>query len=102
MPDIHAAEVGAARIWVANPLHYGHFAVVENLLEGCRVGVESQLIAYRQHLVLGDYDHRSAVVVDRIVVRDQSIHEIVPAGQLNDDENRGFTVCCHLCEPPGV
>ena len=90
--DVHAAEVRARGVGVADALDHGHIAVVVELLEPAAVGVEAERVGDRQHLILRDVHQRARVVVVPLGIRDEGVHEVVAARKLHHDQDRVLTV----------
>ena len=85
VPDVHAAEVGAVGVGVADALHNGDLALFEHILDGPEVGVERERVVYRQHILALDLDQFAVIVVGRAVVGDERVHKVVSTRQLHND-----------------
>jgi hypothetical protein len=95
MPDIHRAEVGTARFGIANTLDDRHFPFIIELFDRSHRGMKPDGVIDRQHLILGNADFWPVIAVQGVAVRDNSIQAVVTPGQLQDNQNRSFGVCCH-------
>ena len=84
VPDVHAPEVGAVGVGVADTLDYGHLPLVVQPFEGGGVTVNRQLIADGQHLIFLEHDALSGVVVVPVGIGHHCVHKVVAPGQLYD------------------
>jgi len=101
--DVHRPEVRAVGVLVADPLDYGHVPVVKHLFERSGARVERKFVVDRQNAILAHTHHGSNVVVKPAGVRDERVHEVISAGQLDYYQYRRFAVRDrnHLGAPPG-
>ena len=84
VPDVHAPEVGAIGVRVADALDDGHLSLVVQTLEGCGVGIHRQLIVDGQDIVLAHHNFLAGVVIVLVGVGHYGVHEVVAAGKLNN------------------
>ena len=98
VPDVHRAEVGPGGVGVAHAVDDGHVALVELFFQRGHGRVEAYLVVQLKHPVLGDLKGRPVVEVVPVGVGDYGVEVVVPAGELQHDQYRGFAVavCCHL------
>ena len=75
---------------VTNAVDHGHFALVVKVLNGCEGWVERQFIADGQDFFLGDAHRFPAIVIKRVLVGDDRVDVVVPAGQLDNYQDRVF------------
>ena len=74
-------------IGVADALHDGKLAVLQQLVEALHGGVQANLVIDLQHLALGEVQGGPILVVKIVGVRDDGVEPIVAAGHLEDHEN---------------
>ena len=70
----------------------GKMAVIVELLQWGHAGVEAHLVIQGNDLVFGNVHRRAVVPIQRVGVRDDRVHVIIPTTQLQNDQNRIF---CH-------
>ena len=65
-----------------------------------KMRMEAEVVVYRQHPVLWHIHRPPEVVVQRIAVRHDRVHEIIPAAQLQHNQNRILTLASPCFRPP--
>ena len=90
MPDIHGPKMRSARVGIPDTLHNRHITLLKHLLQGHRIGVPGQGIIHRQNFILAKPNNGPAIVVYAVGIRDNCVHEVIAALQLNNDQNRIF------------
>ena len=88
--------MGSDGIGVADPLNYGHLALVVELLDGTHAGVEAHVVIHGQHLIGGKPQHIAIVLVVGVAVGNEGVQGIVGAGHLKYHQDRVFLGGGHL------
>ena len=76
----------SARVRVADALDDGQLVLVVQRLERLQVGVEADLIVQVEHLVGGDPDLGSKLVIQPVAVGDDGVQAVVAAAELDHDQ----------------
>ena len=88
--------MGPAGVRIPDTLDDGNVAQVVQFLDGRGVRVDADLVVDGQDAVFLYMDGRPMVVVLPVPVRDDSVHEVVAAGELDDDQDWRLAVIYHV------
>ena len=88
MPDVHAAEMRAVWIRIADALDDGHLALVIQGLEFREVRIQADGVRQLEHLVRGEAEGRPDGCVARISKRDERVDAVIAARKLQHDEDQ--------------
>ena len=92
VPDVHGTEVRARGVGETDAVDKGDLAHVPKLLHGFHGRVEGELVVYLEHLLFLDPNHLPVVEIKGVVVGYQGVEVVIPAGKLQDDQDRVFLV----------
>ena len=98
VPDVHAAEVRTVRVGIPDAVDDGDLAFVPKRLDGRHVGVESEPPVNGNHLVSGDSDVGTEVVIMSIRVGDNGVQRVIRASQLDYNEGPAVIGGGHLAK----
>lgn len=87
VPDVHADEVAAVGVGIADAVNDGHASVVEELLESFGGGVKTEGIVEFEDVLPGDRELAAVSVVGVHLVGNYGVQAVISAGELDDDEN---------------
>jgi len=87
LPDIHALEVGAVGLRVADVLDDGDLALLEQLANGSQGGVKAHVIVKLDYIRFGDADGRAHLVIELVGVGHDRVQAVVSAAELADDQD---------------
>ena len=90
VPDVHAAEVAARAVGVADAVDDSHVAVIPEPAQRGQFGVEADAVVQLEDALVRDSHHGPLFAVKRLSMGDYGVHVVVAAGKLQDHQNRIF------------
>ena len=87
VPNLHGPKVGTIRIRVANVLHDPHLAFFPELVQVFHAWMQTDMIVKPQHFIFFQAQGRTVLVVGVIGIWNDCVQPVVPARQLDDDQD---------------
>ena len=87
LPDFRGAKVTAVGVGIAHAADHGEMTGIVEILKASQVWVETERIVQRQHLVRGNPNGGTGLVIEIIGVGHDSIKAVIAARELNQHEN---------------
>ena len=91
----------AIRVRVADVLDDGHLARIEFGLERCQAWVQAEMIVQLDDLPGAEAEGRARLEIEIVAKRDDGVQAVVPAAQLDDDEDVRIRLRAGRARGPG-